>query len=850
MQLGGPEPLELHPDITVVTGLDTPRRDRLVRALAAVARGEPDGYAGLIEAHGYLLDVGTAACEALDLEDAVDVVLSLQELPEGDSGELLDSMEETAAWPEPAGGARAAVDDAQRAVEPAAHAARLAAEAATTARRELAEITHRVERAAADVATADAAVEAAAGAIGGADAHEQTAAAAVAEAQAAVERTAAHEEGAREVEASLAEAQRRLEAARRAVADARHELEKGRGRLDPDAAAALEAARARLATAEARAATAASEETPPPVRDAEATLAELRARAADAGAALAATEDRLAELFAKRGEPGVAVDPEPVRAAVAALDAALMTQASGPPEIQGDLISDPGIAAARAALDVARSELAQAEVRMRPPEFDPDAVEALELAHTEVEEAEERAERPFAGPGAKRRFRQAQEALQAVLDRMGVPSYSAYLMQSSPLYVDPEAHHEVARLRVQAREAEQALIAAEELMIRDLVRAEAEAEAEWHAQAEAAVDQAAAALVAAAGAAGIPVDPSDPTALRHAARDWLHAHAGGTDHTLAAEIDDAESATDAAHAEVQRLGVGIADAEAALEAALRAATAAAAEGAAAAQRQVEEATAGVQRARQRAGAHDDAARHVEEFEGHVYALSAAEDDAAERVAGLERELAAKVASAAGPEAAELDTRVGALEQARKRLAASHAAHEEAAHRAVELREKLASLQGAREEASGQVTTAEAAEVEAVEALRLAQEVASRAEAALLEADAAAHARAASEPRPPSSAGPTTAAVRVAAAELEVYVLARLAAQRSVGRAGSLPLIVDDAFAGFAPEAVQPVLRLFERMAPSVQIVVVSDDPHLSTWASGLGFERAAVIAADTAVAAG
>jgi hypothetical protein len=78
-------------------------------------------------------------------------------------------------------------------------------------------------------------------------------------------------------------------------------------------------------------------------------------------------------------------------------------------------------------------------------------------------------------------------------------------------------------------------------------------------------------------------------------------------------------------------------------------------------------------------------------------------------------------------------------------------------------------------------------------------------------------------------------------EIEWYLLARLAAQRSVSLAGSLPLLLDDALRGLAPEDVEQVLGRLERMAEAVQVIVVSDDPVASSWAGLAGADRAAVV---------
>jgi uncharacterized protein YhaN len=78
---------------------------------------------------------------------------------------------------------------------------------------------------------------------------------------------------------------------------------------------------------------------------------------------------------------------------------------------------------------------------------------------------------------------------------------------------------------------------------------------------------------------------------------------------------------------------------------------------------------------------------------------------------------------------------------------------------------------------------------------------------------------------------------------EFYLLARLAALRSASFAGSLPIVIDDALADLPTDDVKQLLQKLERMSESVQVLYLSDDPTVVSWASGLGIERAAVVKA-------
>jgi DNA repair ATPase RecN len=75
-------------------------------------------------------------------------------------------------------------------------------------------------------------------------------------------------------------------------------------------------------------------------------------------------------------------------------------------------------------------------------------------------------------------------------------------------------------------------------------------------------------------------------------------------------------------------------------------------------------------------------------------------------------------------------------------------------------------------------------------------------------------------------------------ETEWYLLSRLAAQRSVSYAGSVPLVLDDALAGVKGDNLVHLLSRLERMSTAVQLVVVSEDAEVAAWADSLGPDRA------------
>ncbi len=76
--------------------------------------------------------------------------------------------------------------------------------------------------------------------------------------------------------------------------------------------------------------------------------------------------------------------------------------------------------------------------------------------------------------------------------------------------------------------------------------------------------------------------------------------------------------------------------------------------------------------------------------------------------------------------------------------------------------------------------------------------------------------------------------------IEWYLLARLAAQRSVSYVGSMPIAIDDAFGGWSTERLASVYHRLARMSDVVQVIMVSDDEDVARWALGLGASAAVI----------
>jgi CMP-2-keto-3-deoxyoctulosonic acid synthetase len=69
-------------------------------------------------------------------------------------------------------------------------------------------------------------------------------------------------------------------------------------------------------------------------------------------------------------------------------------------------------------------------------------------------------------------------------------------------------------------------------------------------------------------------------------------------------------------------------------------------------------------------------------------------------------------------------------------------------------------------------------------------------------------------------------------------MSRVAAQRSVSYAGSVPLVLDDVLADVTGQDLVHLLSRLERMSTAVQVIVLSEDEAVSGWAESVGADRA------------
>lgn len=144
------------------------------------------------------------------------------------------------------------------------------------------------------------------------------------------------------------------------------------------------------------------------------------------------------------------------------------------PDLASELVEDAGYeaachadeASAKAALDAvhaaettvleARDEVERAARAANPARLDAAERAELDAAHEAVLNAEDRAERRLAGTAARRKLDEAKSFERAVLDRLGLDSYSDFLLRSSMGSTDPSAELrlEIARTDLLRAESE------------------------------------------------------------------------------------------------------------------------------------------------------------------------------------------------------------------------------------------------------------------------------------------------------------------------------------------------------------------------------------------------------------
>ena len=506
-----------------------------------------------------------------------------------------------------------------------------------------------------------------------------------------------------------------------------------------------------------------------------------------------------------------------------------------------DQFGGEALAAARSRLEAARAELFKAEQAVRVPELSRTDIDELEHAHAEVLQAQDRADSRLGGQRAAKRLTDARDAEQRVLDRLGFNTYADFMMGTSILHIDADAEHRLDVAREELAEAEdewehlqadvdaelnRAAVVDRRRALRrravDILGFDAGDEIVWalrqHRIQVDTTDLRAARLREALEGVGLALGQErfDDKELVDLTEVWLAEDADTAKRRRIAEMELAEVVDEifqlrvriAERAEEGGGGVAV-DEEPAVPPAVRR------------HARLDEARAAVQATEARVARHVTAEREVEERTEALEAASAVERDAAEAIIGAEEAMAA-AASAEQAAAAALDE-VAARVAAATGLAADAAEALALREDAVRARTAVAPARPAAPSGNGDaVAAAEAVHAAAVEALKAAEEAASSNGA---------------EPATP------VASVSMPVDDVEWYLLARLASLRSVSYAGSVPIVLVDALEGLSGADVRRVLDRLERMAASVQVMILTEDDEVAAWAQSVGEDRAAVVTA-------
>ncbi len=847
--------LDLHPNVSIVTGLDDENHALLLDAVVGLARSEAVSSPGLLEAHGVLFDLDEKLLRVIgECPAGLDPVIRPSQLPAPpatvEARALRAREHDLALLAETNEGhtqvhlqAQAALAAATEALEEARRALDEGAALARSSRDDLEQLTQRCVDIEAERPRLVAELDEARSRLVVTD----IAVAAVAH-DVAASRSDLEEMGAlrSSLEADLAEVGA-LDSGqvRSEVDDARGSLQKIEVEVEAEVEAEVEVEVERTAL-EARSDDGSGDDTSGPaverLEGTDARIAELerllsvitpverieveqahaRLAGPDSGAMVASVEaNQLADEIDRVVKEIEALDPDATR-------------------ISGDDLSR-----GRTRLDEAHQALLEAERAARAPALDTATVDRLEDVHERLNEATDAPRRGF---GAAKRPVAPIEELRAeeqeILDQLGFASYPAYVMGYSLHGMDPQLEAAVEAARLELSTAETEWTESERLTELALTRAalldqrrvllEKAHQLLGHPPADGTAQEAlrglrvpgesaataAATLCEALEAVGIVVgdEELDSEELLELASAWL-TESDRVDtrrHEARSELEEMQARRSelVAQAEVE-IAAGHSDLVAAAESSevaeeRRLERIGKARGVlAAAEQRLADSLATAQR-RDSITADLAAARDLEQAalqtlitaEASLSAKELEHRHLIEGVAAMDEEL-----DRAGHEVADIRARIEALavgapdpEVLGERLAVAAEAHATALITEDEAR-------GALEDARGRMVVMDG-EVEALRGI---------------------------------VGSTTTASEATPAEEVEWYLLARLAAQRSVSVAGSVPVLLDDALRGLAAEDVPPVLDGLERMAEAVQVIIVSEDPVVAAWATSVGIRRAAVV---------
>jgi hypothetical protein len=817
--------IEFHPYVTVLRGLDADLRAKLIDALTAVSAGRPS-VEGLVEAHGVVLDLTDATLKLLDLPGAgdggFDIIVRREQLP----GNTLS----------PSIGGRGQIERAR------------------------AEAADRVARAEADADRAAVALlasrQAASGSSdGGASLDGPRAELARLAARRTQVEAAANEAKAAHTRAQQAQgiADERVEQARnlrtesaRVCSIAAGALESARAVRDPFAVAVLETARERLAMLEAADAAGPGDAAPASTDDGfddpVAEVERLEGRLIELEAALLALDTvdpfpvqvSLTQLTAADVEGEWVVSNEAIRLADEL--ASIKSEVGNDAPDEGT--SGSAIAVARRRLDAARAAVFDAERAVRLPEVDRLGIEALENAHEQVLMAQDRSDKRLSGARAKQRVEEVRDLEQEILNKLGYVTYTEFVMGTSMLNVDPEREKRLEVARAELASAEDAVADLEANVDAELARAELVARRR-------AINSKAISLLGRDPGEDVEWalrhhrvrvhDSSDRASRLHEALESAGVMMGDEEMPPALLIDlakiwlDEQSETAARR---QLLGQELGELEARLSIVRDAARAR--KEAPSADEVQEEAS---ERAARKQSQLEDARSIVRTAELRLDRQAQVETDIAERKAELESATQAEAAVAGALIAAEAEANAAAeaehtaaSERSRREteLAAAADAERQAAETLEALSNRLAHAAeaGDASEFEQAVADAQAAVAHATASLEGARRELALVDAQLADLDGDGPVAV------PTPGGPANVE------ELEWYLLSRVAAQRMVSYAGSVPLVFDDALAEVRGADLVHLLSRLERMSTAVQMILVSEDDEVAAWADSVGGDRA------------
>ncbi len=737
LDLDDGEGLDLHPYVTMLGGFAPGDRRRVVDRLLRLTRGDASGGPGLVEVDGVLSEVDQAVLAALALDPSLEPVVRVAQLP----GATVDPS--------------------------------------------------------------------------GTDLDDRTAAA----------------------RGELARVESELAAARDAVARATQALDDARRGLDDYAITAHDAALSAVAAAEdaARARLSASpvvdrraaliEELDAARRDSEAHDLELqteRVALLELLEALEAEQLRVDELTARRDAghngPREAEPAVPSEADVATVTRALEVVRAGPPpparipapeavdladriadherrhdELE-EALRDEGIdvRSLQDQLTVAQLEAREAAEAARPKLVSPEDDAEIERLHDLVVDHGEKRKSRRSGKGTERAYEEAGEALEALLESVGYPTYAAYVMGRISPSVDPDAkrRHDEALARV--AEVETELDAAADVLERD-----------------------------------------SRVLMLRAERDQLWAEARDTLGTLP---DDVEGALRAMRIDAPVEFTAVDDLRAVLDG-VGTTCPTDDETTVVAIAETYLADAAIARAAAEAPPADD----IDPLERDIR-------DATRRVAELHEKATEGDATLAEWEA-ESERLAAEVAAAQARLDAhdsSSVTAEDAEHAAVSADPAVSEARGQAALTSARLARHRAA-VEQVDDrhadLRSARSVEREVEARH-DAMAAGFESTGDDARPQDD-GPDPEVVWELDGDdvgpVESYLLGRVASLREVGDAGPVPLILDDAFRGLPDPATRSLCKALARIGQSVQVIYVGDAPAVAAWAAKQGLDHAAVV---------